>query len=84
MVRAVALTLLVFALEPLGFDRPPLVPSFVVTADAAEPAKSPGVGDVAPDVQLGDQHGNAFALGDALKAREFVVIAFYPKAFTGG
>jgi hypothetical protein len=51
---------------------------------AAEPAKGPTVGEVAPEVQLGDQHGNTFALGDALKAREFVVIAFYPKAFTGG
>ena len=53
-------------------------------AYAAESAKAPTVGDAAPDVQLGDQHGRAFALGDALKAREFVVIAFYPKAFSGG
>jgi hypothetical protein len=58
--------------------------SFTAVAEASEKARSPGVGDMAPDVTLGDQHGKPFALGDALKTREFVVIAFYPKAFTGG
>jgi peroxiredoxin len=42
------------------------------------------VGERAPDVALGDQHGQAFRLGEALKQREFVVLAFYVKAFTGG
>jgi peroxiredoxin len=42
------------------------------------------VGERAPDVALGDQHGQPFRLVDALKQREFVVLAFYVKAFTGG
>ena len=41
-------------------------------------------GEAAPDVVLGDQHGTPFRLGDALKQRDFVVLAFYVKAFTGG
>ena len=72
----IALAVLFVGLAPLVSAR--------LTANANEPAKAPGVGDLAPDVQLEDQHGKAFALGDALRAREFVVIAFYPKAFTGG
>jgi peroxiredoxin len=42
------------------------------------------VGDRAPDVSLGDQHGQPFSLTDALKQRELIVLAFYVKAFTGG
>jgi peroxiredoxin len=42
------------------------------------------VGEPAPDVALGDQHGKPFRLADALKQRDFVVLAFYVKAFTGG
>ena len=51
------------------------------TADRATPI-SPG--DAAPEIKLGDQHGRAFALGDLLKLRAFVVLAFSPKAFTSG
>lgn len=32
----------------------------------------------------GDQHGAPFRLTQALARREFVVLAFYVKAFTGG
>jgi hypothetical protein len=42
------------------------------------------VGDVAPEIRLGDQHGKAFTLVEVLKQRAFVVLAFYPKAFTKG
>ena len=42
------------------------------------------VGEAAPAVALGDQHGQPFRLADALKQREFIVLAFYIKAFTGG
>jgi peroxiredoxin len=34
------------------------------------------VGDRAPDLQLGDQHGTRFRLADALGAHRFVVLAF--------
>ena len=41
-------------------------------------------GQQAPAVDLNDQHGQPFRLADALKQRDFVVLAFYVKAFTGG
>jgi len=53
-------------------------------ASAAERTTPVPAGERAPDVALGDQHGQPFRLGDALKQREFVVLAFYVKAFTGG
>jgi hypothetical protein len=33
---------------------------------------------------LSDQHGRPFRLTEALAERDFVVVAFYVKAFTGG
>ena len=42
------------------------------------------VGSEAPQFRLGDQHGQPFTLSEALKQRAFVVLAFYPKAFTSG
>jgi peroxiredoxin len=53
-------------------------------ASAAERSTPAPVGERAPDVALGDQHGQPFRLADALKQRELVVLAFYVKAFTGG
>ena len=54
-------------------------------AAAAAPHEAPlAVGVRAPDVALIDQHGHPFRLGDTLKQRELVVLAFYVKAFTGG
>ena len=41
------------------------------------------VGAEAPDTALVDQHGQAVRLADLLKQRDFVVVAFYVKAFTG-
>ena len=51
---------------------------------ASDQRKPPGVGEAAPDVKLSDQNGKTFVLGDTLKEREYVVLAFYPKAFTSG
>lgn len=53
-------------------------------AFAAERPNPPAVGEAAPDLQLRDQNGRSFVLRDVLKEREFVILAFYPKAFTSG
>jgi peroxiredoxin len=42
------------------------------------------VGATAPETVLPDQRGQAVRLADLLKQRDFVVVAFYVKAFTGG
>ena len=41
-------------------------------------------GAAAPETVLPDQRGQAVRLADLLKQRDFVVVAFYVKAFTGG
>jgi cytochrome oxidase Cu insertion factor (SCO1/SenC/PrrC family) len=41
-------------------------------------------GAAAPDTALVDQRGQPVRLADLLKQRDFVVVAFYVKAFTGG
>jgi peroxiredoxin len=41
-------------------------------------------GAAAPDTVLPDQRGQAVRLADLLTRRDFVVVAFYVKAFTGG
>jgi peroxiredoxin len=53
-------------------------------ASAAERTTPAPVGESAPPVALGDQHGQPFRLAETLKQRDFVVLAFYVKAFTGG
>jgi AhpC/TSA family len=42
------------------------------------------VGTPAPDTVLPDQRGQTVRLADLLAKRDFVVVAFYVKAFTGG
>jgi peroxiredoxin len=42
------------------------------------------VGAAAPDTALPDQRGQTVRLADLLGQRDFVVVAFYVKAFTGG
>jgi len=42
------------------------------------------VGAGAPDTKLVDQQGQPVQLADLLKQRDWVVVAFYVKAFTGG
>ena len=42
------------------------------------------VGAAAPDTALVDQRGQPVRLAELLKQRDWVVVAFYVKAFTGG
>ena len=42
------------------------------------------VGATAADTALPDQRGRTVRLADLLTQRDFVVVAFYVKAFTGG
>ena len=42
-----------------------------------------GVGDAAPDFALAASNGKTVKLADYLK-KKTVVLAFFPKAFTGG
>jgi hypothetical protein len=53
-------------------------------AAAADSPTPLAVGVVAPDTKLVDQNGQSVRLADLLRQRDFVVIAFYVKAFTGG
>jgi peroxiredoxin len=55
-----------------------------LTVAAAADDKPLAVGAEAPDTALVDQRGQAVRLADLLKQRDFVVVAFYVKAFTGG
>ena len=58
--------------------------AIAVSAHAADRTAPLPTGESAPEIRLTDQHGKAFVLVETLKQRDFVVIAFYPKAFTGG
>jgi hypothetical protein len=60
------------------------VPALVAPALAADRDKPLAVDDKAPEITLGDQHGRPFKLSEALAQRDFVVVAFFVKAFTGG
>jgi cytochrome oxidase Cu insertion factor (SCO1/SenC/PrrC family) len=42
------------------------------------------VGVMAPDTKLVDQNGQSVRLADLTRQHDFVVVAFYVKAFTGG
>jgi peroxiredoxin len=50
----------------------------------AAPERPLAAGDLAADFTLADQHGRRFQLSEAVAGRDFVVLAFYVKAFTGG
>jgi len=52
-----------------------------IAADRTTPLPA---GESAPEIRLADQHGKSFVLADVLKSRDFVVVAFYPRAFTSG
>ena len=71
MIRAAALALV-------------LVAAVVAPALAGERTSPPAIGELAPDLHLRDQNKRSFVLRDVLKEREFVILAFYPKAFTSG
>jgi len=56
-----------------------------LAASAAHAADQPlAVGAAAPDTALVDQRGQPVRLADLLQKHEWVVVAFYVKAFTGG
>jgi len=57
--------------------------ALAATAHAADPPPL-AVGAAAPDTRLIDQRGQPVRLADLLKQHEWVVVAFYVKAFTGG
>jgi peroxiredoxin len=54
------------------------------SAYAADRDKPVAVNEKAPEFALSDQHGRPFRLTEALAQRDFVVVAFYVKAFTSG
>ena len=58
--------------------------ALAATARAADPPSPLAVGAVAPDSALVDMRGQPVRLADVLKQHDFVVVAFYVKAFTGG
>jgi peroxiredoxin Q/BCP len=49
----------------------------------AEGGKVPDVGDMAPAFSLAGSDGKTYTLSD-FKGKEAVVVAWFPKAFTGG
>lgn len=59
-----------------------LVAALALPAGAAD--KPLAVGDRAPELELSDQHGKRFILSEALARRDYVVVAFYLQAFSGG
>ena len=57
----------------------------LATSTAWATGQSPlAAGAAAPETVLPDQRGQPVRLADLLKQRDFVVVAFYVKAFTGG
>ena len=53
-----------------------------VQSQEKEEASGPEVGKPAPAFRLNDHEGNAVALGG--EAKHWTVLAFFPKAMTGG
>jgi len=60
----------------------PIVVLALATLASAE-SRPVKVGDAAPGFSLKDQNGKPVALSD-FEGKRAVVIAFYPKSFTGG
>lgn len=63
-----------------------LVVAGLLFAQAASPAAAstrPAVGDAAPAFELPASNGQTVRLAD-FKGKKKVVLAFFPKAFTGG
>jgi peroxiredoxin Q/BCP len=55
----------------------------VVTASPVEDKPAPKVGDKAPDFKLKGSDGKDYTLAQ-FKGKQAVIIAWFPKAFTGG
>jgi len=63
-----------------------MILSLLVLAQAATAAgsgKAPDAGDMAPAFSLAGSDGKTYTLSD-FRGKEAVVIAWFPKAFTGG
>jgi peroxiredoxin Q/BCP len=60
-----------------------ILAGLTLTLAAAAPAKGPDVGDPAPAFTLPGSDGKTHSLAD-FKGKRVVVIAWFPKAFTGG
>ena len=58
-------------------------PALAQTAPAAAPAAELKVGDPAPDFTLPATDGKTYSLSKELKGK-WVVLAWFPKAFTAG
>lgn len=56
---------------------------FSLLALSGHAADPPKVGDTAPDFKLPGSDGKNYSLAD-FKGKQAVVVAWYPKAFTGG
>jgi peroxiredoxin len=61
-----------------------LLALLAVTATAAADQAPLAVGSAAPATAGVDQNGQPVRLADLLKQRDWIVVAFYVKAFTGG
>jgi peroxiredoxin Q/BCP len=59
------------------------LPLLLLTLLQAEPAARPGVGEVAPAFSAPATSGATVSLAEFAK-KKAVVLAFFPKAFTGG
>ncbi len=57
--------------------------AMAVSSAAAEEDKTPKVGELAPNFELIGSDGKKYKLAD-FKGKKGVVIAWFPKAFTGG
>jgi peroxiredoxin Q/BCP len=57
--------------------------TLLLVVSAAEGATRPGPGDPAPEFSLQASTGKTVSLSE-FKGKQTVVLAFYPKAFTGG
>lgn len=56
---------------------------FLLAVSLADGAARPGPGDTAPPVSLPASNGQTISLAD-YQGKKTVVLAFFPKAFTGG
>lgn len=65
------------------FDVKRLVFGFCFLMVPLAPQAAPQVGDPAPDFTLQGSDGKQYSLSD-FKGKKWTVIAFFPKAFTGG
>lgn len=55
----------------------------LVSVAVVQAADAPAVGDVAPDFKLAASDGKTYQLSD-FKGQQAVVVAWFPRAFTGG